>query len=58
MITKILIAVMVLSGCASIFMGAITGMWHCYMIGVMLFALAYAWYLEERELWQKKNTKN
>lgn len=54
-----IIAVIVLVGIASIIGGIVSGMWHCFLIGGMCTALAYAWYAERKEdgLW-KKNTKN
>lgn len=41
-------AIMVLIGVASVIGGIVTGMWHCYLIGVMTFAIPYVTWNERR----------
>ena len=58
-----IVVIMLLLGVVSIAGGIVTGMWHCFLIGGMMLALAYVWYNEEykdkrKSTWQKKNTKS
>ena len=58
-----LMMVFVLLGITSIIGGLITGMFYCFIMAAMAFALPYVWYVEEykskgKSLWQKRNIKN
>ena len=57
MMTFILLGVICIIG------GLITGMFYCFIMAAMAFALPYVWYVEEykskgKSLWQKRNIKN
>lgn len=53
----------ILLGVICIIGGLITGMFYCFIMAAMAFALPYVWYVEEykskgKSLWQKRNIKN
>lgn len=45
---NIINAIMIVIGVVSVIGGFVTGMWHCFLLGAMLFSIPYAIWNERR----------